>query len=363
MGATGARRAGTVAVMSRLALAAGALANLLGCGGGAAGDSPDAAGAPPGDAAPVIDAAPPAPPPDLQRWVVGDPSDAIASPRAGVLLMGGGADVDAAFAWQRDRIDGGDVVVLRASGADGYNDYLFDDIGGVDSVETLIVDTRDLAAEPYVRWALDHAEAIFLPGGDQAAYVAAWKDGPIEDALAAAWRRGAVVGGTSAGAMVLGEIVYRARGGSVSSAAALDNPFDPDVDLDRGFVALPPLAGVVVDSHVAARDRMGRLLAFVARAWCGGWAARPIGLGVDEGTALVVDDAGVATALGDGAAYAIVPAAPPATCAPGAPLAWPDVPVHALRDGDTITLPAGATAVPPTLVSASGGALTPRDPY
>ena len=35
-----------------------------------------------------------------------------------------------AFAWQRDRINGGDVVILRTSGSDGYNAYLHDDIGG-----------------------------------------------------------------------------------------------------------------------------------------------------------------------------------------------------------------------------------------
>src|SRR5688572_3768119 len=69
------------------------------------------------------DAMPPELPADLMRWIVGNPGDVAARPTGGVILMGGGTDVDAAFAWQRDRIDGGDVVVLRASGADGYNDY------------------------------------------------------------------------------------------------------------------------------------------------------------------------------------------------------------------------------------------------
>ena len=154
---------------------------LIGCGGGTttgvAADAQlsDAAG----DAMPL-------PPPDLVRWLVGNPGDAIVESRRGLILMGGGTDVDAAFEWQRDRMSGGDVVVLRATGADGYNDYLFSDIGGVDSVETLLVPTRELADAPYVRWALEHAEAIFIAGGDQSVYLAAWKDGPVEDALEAA---------------------------------------------------------------------------------------------------------------------------------------------------------------------------------
>lgn len=332
----------------------------LASGCGAAGDAPpDANGASPD--APVDEV--PEPPAGLERWLVGDPADAVATPGGGVILMGGGPDVDAAFAWQRDRIGGGDVVVLRASGADGYNDYLFEDIGGVDSVETLIVDTTASAAEPYVRWAIDHAEAVFLAGGDQAVYLEAWKDGPVEDALAGAAARGAVLGGTSAGCAVLGDVVYGARNGSVFSDEALADPYDPYVTLERDFLALPALAGVVTDTHFAARDRMGRLLAFVARAWTDGLAARPVGLGVDEGTALVIDATGTGTVMGDGAVYAVVPAAAPTTCAPGEPLAWSGVPVHALRAGDTIALPAATTSVPATPLSASGGALTPADPY
>lgn len=328
-----------------------ALAGACGAGGG-----------PSTDAATPVDAAP-EPPPGLARWIVGDPADAIATPTAGLILMGGGTDVDAAFAWQRDRIGGGDVVVLRASGADGYNDYLYAEIGGVDSVETLRVDTAALASEPYVAWVLDHAEAIFLAGGDQAVYLEAWRDTPVHAALNAARVRGAVLGGTSAGCAVLGEIVYAATEGSVYSDEALIDPYDAYVTLERDFVAAPALAGAVTDTHFGARDRMGRLIAFVARARADGWSSRPIGLGVDEATALLIDDAGTGTVAGEGAVYAVTPTTAPEACTPGAPLAWADVPVHALHAGDTIALPAATTDVTATLVSASGGALDPADPY
>ncbi|MBK9032297.1 MAG: cyanophycinase [Myxococcales bacterium] len=322
-------------------------------------------GATPGDPIDAVaaDAAAPAPPPGLTRWLTGDAADAVTATRGGLILMGGGADVDAAFAWQRDRIGGGDVVVLRASGADGYNDYLYRAIGGVDSVETLLVDSAALAREPYVAWTIDHAEAVFLAGGDQAVYLAAWGDGPVAAALTAAHARGAVLGGTSAGCAVLGELVFAARNGSVYSDEALADPYNRFMTFARGFVAVPPLAQVITDTHFAARDRMGRLLAFVARALVDGTAARPLGLGIDEGTALVVDPDGVGTVVGAGAIYAVAPRDPPQACAAGAPLAWADVPVHELRAGDTIALPAGTTAVPPRSIAAAGGATVPADPY
>lgn len=307
-------------------------------------------------------AAPP-PPPALQRWLVGNPADVVATTRRGLILMGGGTDVDAAFAWQRDRIGGGDVVVLRASGADGYNDYLLTDIGGVDSVETLLVDTPALAAAPYVAWAIEHAEAVFLAGGDQAVYVAAWGDGPVATALTAAYGRGAVVGGTSAGCAVLGELLFAARNGTVTSDEALADPYDPLVTIAHDFVALPPLTQVITDTHFAARDRMGRLLAFTARALVDGLAARPLGLGIDQATALVIDEAGTGTVLGSGAVYLVTPTQPPAQCLAGAPLVWADVPVHELRAGDTIALPGGATSVAARTVSATGHGLSPADPY
>ncbi len=332
------------------------------CGGSSA--SIDDAAPPTVDADLALDASSvPSPAPGLQRWIVGDPADRVTTSHAGLILMGGGTDVDAAFAWQRDRIGGGDVVVLRASGADGYNAYLFDEIGGVDSVETLLVDSRELANEPYVAWALARAEAIFLAGGDQAVYVAAWAGTPVATALSAAWTRGAVLGGTSAGCAVLPQFVYAATAGSVYSDEALADPYDMRMTLVRDVLAVPPLAGVITDTHFGARDRMGRLLAFTARAFADGWSTAPIGLGVDEQTALVVDETGQGVVLGDGTVYALEPQEEPARCAAGTPLMWTDVPLHRLHAGDAIELPSGATTVPAVMLSASGGVLAPADPY
>jgi cyanophycinase len=334
------------------------------CGGnsGAPADATIADSTSPGDAS-TIDAAPPAPPASLTRWLTGNAADKVTTSQAGVILMGGGTDVDAAFEWQRDRIGGGDVVVLRASGADGYNDYLYSDIGGIDSVETMIVNTKALALEPYVKWQLDRAEAIFLAGGDQSIYVSAWDDTPVADALAAAFARGAVIGGTSAGCAFLAGYVYSASSGSVLSNEALANPYDTRVTLVRDVVSIAPLAHVVTDTHFAARDRMGRLLAFTARTIANGWTTAPLGLGVDERAALVIDAAGTGTVLGTGAVYALAPTQAPAQCTSGQPLAWSSVPLYVLRANDTISLPSRSTTAMMRTLSAANGTLTPSNPY
>ncbi|MCA9516876.1 MAG: hypothetical protein KC635_18165, partial [Myxococcales bacterium] len=123
-------------------------------------------------------------------YTTGDPADRDVAPRGpGLVLMGGGAEVDAAFDWWVPLVAGGDVVVLRASGADGYNDYLFEDIGGVDSVETLMVDTRAEADDAWVAERVRRAEGIFIAGGDQWDYARDWSGSALTAALADAWAR------------------------------------------------------------------------------------------------------------------------------------------------------------------------------
>ena len=51
---------------------------------------------------------------------------------AGLVVMGGGTDVDAAFEWMIARAGGGDFLVLRTTGTDAYDPYIFD-MGGLNS--------------------------------------------------------------------------------------------------------------------------------------------------------------------------------------------------------------------------------------
>ena len=60
----------------------------------------------------------------------------ITNPSGGVCLMGGASEDDNAMKWFLQRANGGDVLVLRTSGSNGYNSYLYSGLGIlVNSVE------------------------------------------------------------------------------------------------------------------------------------------------------------------------------------------------------------------------------------
>jgi cyanophycinase len=267
------------------------------------------------------------------HYVVGNPADST-SPNppatATTMLMGGGTDVDDAFRWMIAKAGGGDFVVLRASGDDGYNRYL-QAMGGMDSVETLVVRTRAAAADPFVIDRIQRAEALFIAGGDQADYLELWKGTPLQTALEGLLARRVPLGGTSAGLAVLGQIDYSGARGSVISSEALADPYRRTMTLDTGFLTAADLAGTVTDSHFRQRDRMGRLLAFVARNVQDGSVplAAARGIGVDERTALVVED-GIGQRLGIGGVYFLRPLAAPAVCQRRTPLTQRDVQVDRL---------------------------------
>jgi cyanophycinase len=197
--------------------------------------------------------------------LVGNPANVTRTTSGGIGLMGGGTDVDAAFRWMITKSGGGDFVVLRASGTDAYNPYIYTDLGGVDSVETIIVTSRTGASNSYVTNAVRNAEALFIAGGDQSNYWNYWRGTPLEDALQSLVAKNVPIGGTSAGLHVLGEFVYTALNTSATSATTLANPYDRSVTLGNDFLHLPNLNKVITDSHFSPRDRMGRLVGFLAR--------------------------------------------------------------------------------------------------
>jgi cyanophycinase len=240
-----------------------------------------------------------------QYFVTGNEADVKTSPRPGVLLSGGGKDIDAAFEWFLGKAAGGDVVVLRASGADGYHDY-FVKLARIDSVETIVFRSAEASRDPFVIERIRNAEAIFLAGGDQWNYVRFWKDTPVEEAIHDAVRRGAPIGGTSAGLAILGQFAFSAEHDTVTSAEALADPFSPKVAISSDFLSLPQMRCLITDTHFSRRDRMGRLLVFLARirkeSGCG--AVR--GLGIDERTAVLLEIDNHARVVGAGSAYLLL---------------------------------------------------------
>ena len=318
----------------------------------------------------------PAKPGNLQNWLVGNAADSGRSPvnGPGLILMGGGLDVDASFSQRAFPIaNGGDVVVIRTSGSNGYNDYLYNLVSGAlrpDSVETLLLDTREKANSDYAEWTLRNAELIFIAGGDQSDYLNVWKDTRSEDAIRAAYLRGAVVGGTSAGLAVQGEHIYDPDGVSaVTSPEAIANPYRSGMLFSTLFLDLPLMADVIADTHFAQRDRMGRLLAFMARLRQDGTAPRIVGLGIGENTAVFLDRDGRGIVDGSGLAYVIEETADTrrVQVANGQPLVYRALRRTRLAAGQTFDFISGNTSGSTMTISIDGrnasAPFSPQNPY
>jgi cyanophycinase len=244
---------------------------------------------------------------------VGSTANVAVTPRAGYALMGGGADLDQAFRFLCDHAGGGDLLVLRATGKDDYNPYI-QKLCHLNSVATLIIPNRAAASEPFVAQAIDHASALFIAGGDQANYINFWQGTPVQTALNEAIARGVPIGGTSAGLAVLGEYAYTAQGDkpddpNLDAKTALADPYGARITLNSQFIKIPILKGIITDSHFAKRNRMGRLLVFLARlnepdGKPGPPTAPQIrGIGIEERAAVLVEADGTATVVGSGDAY------------------------------------------------------------
>lgn len=281
----------------------------------------------------------------VTRYLTGNAAD-VAPVLVGPAqdLGGGGTDVDAALQSMIDQVRGCtscstkvDVVVLRATGSNGYNDYIFA-MNGVDSVETLVITKRADANTAAVETTVRNAEVVFFAGGDQCDYVTLFKGTLVETAVESVYARGGGVGGTSAGLAIQGDFTYDACTASATSADALANPYHRSVTFTYDFFHWANLSGTITDSHFVTRDRMGRLMAFLARQIQDGRATAPLGIAVNEVTSVVVDRNGLATVLGDGPAYFVLADHPPETCLAGQPLTFSNFKIWKVLPGGTFNL-------------------------
>lgn len=255
--------------------------------------------------------------------LVGSVEDITTITESGFVLAGGGKDVDAAMKWLIDRSGGGDFVIIRASGSIGYNDYLYE-LGKLNSVETLLINSREKAMEKETGKRIREAEALFIAGGDQWNYVNYWSNSEVSEAIKYLIEEKKVpIGGTSAGCAVLSEFIFDARNDTVVSGDALANPYTLPVSVSKSFIRLPFLENTIADQHYSQRDRLGRHVTFMARMSKDFNVSKPKGIAADERTAVCIDKSGNATVLGSGNAFFLInDGIKPEVCEAGKPLSW-----------------------------------------
>ena len=197
--------------------------------------------------------------------------------------------------------------------------------------------------DPFVLQTIRNAEALFIAGGDQSNYVDFWKGTPVEDAIHELAAREIPIAGTSAGTAILSEFIYAAQRQSAVSSKALADPFHHDITLDRDFLHLPHMGGLITDQHLIERDRLGRTLAFMARIVQDGWQAESRSIAIDRETAVLVDASGDATIVANPdhpTPYAyFIRGGTPEVCQPKVPLTYRNLAVFRAEPGTRFDIP------------------------
>jgi cyanophycinase len=280
-----------------------------------------------------------------QYFRLGNPADIQTTPTPGtaVMMAGGGTDLDEAFRWLCQKANGGDFLILRATGSDDYNPWV-NKLCHLNSVATLIIPNREAANDPAVATIISQAEVVFIAGGDQSNYIRGWHDTPVETAINAGIAAGKPIGGTSAGLAVEGEFVYaclkdKPDDKDLASTDVLPNPYFDRVTLVRNFLKVPHLENLITDSHFAKRDRLGRSLVFLARIMQDGWSNSPREIAIDEKSAVLVEADGKAKVVGTGkGAYFLRPTNAPELCKKDEPLTFRNIEVTRVQSGGDFDL-------------------------
>lgn len=128
---------------------------------------------------------------------------------------------------------------------------------------------------------MQNAKLIFITGGDQSRFMNIVLHTPIQDAIKNAYKNGATVAGTSAGAAMMS--YYMLTGNQLLGDTIYHSTFpklwNDNIEITEG---LGLLDSAIIDQHFVARSRYNRLLTAIAK-----YPTLPC-IGVDEGTAIIV---------------------------------------------------------------------------
>jgi cyanophycinase len=202
--------------------------------------------------------------------------------KGGYLVIVGGGDRPKSVTDRFIKLAGGPesahlvVIPLASEDAAGTGQHSMEQFkaAGVQHVEVL--PTAGEAAVVLLR----QATAIWFSGGDQVKLTRALEGTPIVGAVREVWRRGGVIGGTSAGAAIMSAVMI------TGEERGLPREEDRFRSIQQGRIETSAgfgfITNAIVDQHFIARKRSNRLLTVVLE------NPRLLGIGIDESTAVVV---------------------------------------------------------------------------
>lgn len=220
-----------------------------------------------------------------------------------LLLVGGGSETpgkwsDAPYGWTVEKSENKRVAIIsyETNPSQWLPDY-FISLGAV-AATNFSITSSTIANQQQTYDSLVTYDVIFFKGGDQKQYYNMYKNTLTHNAVEFVFNQGGVIGGTSAGEMVLSKVLFTAQNGTVYPDEAIANPNNQYMTLADDFLNLMP--GYIFDSHFVERARFGRLIGFL-----GHWKLNKnediAGIGVDDKTAFCIDENLMGYAFGTGA--------------------------------------------------------------
>jgi len=274
------------------------------------------------------------------------PAPAAARQAAGTLLIVGGGPAPAEIPRRFVELAGGAgariVVFPMASADSGTGPEKVAELRALGADAVSVALTRDAALREESARLLDGATGIWFSGGDQNRLTRALAGTPVERAIHARYRAGAVVGGTSAGAAVMSARMITGDERHPGGARPPRDSSDAWMTIARDNVVTAPgfglLPGVVVDQHFLRRKRHNRLLSLALE------LPERLAVGIDESTAIEVGPDGRWRVIG--ASSAVVLDARRARVTPAGALAATEVRLHVLPAGATFDPATGQATLP-----------------
>ncbi|UCC40126.1 MAG: cyanophycinase [Candidatus Aminicenantes bacterium] len=127
---------------------------------------------------------------------------------------------------------------------------------------------------------LDGVGSVYFTGGDQSRLTEALVNTPIHQKLLEIYEGGGVIGGTSAGAAVMSEMMITGdEKRQVEKGHAFEKILADNIVVTPGFGFMKT---VIIDQHFVTRRRHNRLISLIAE------HPNLLGIGIDESTAIIV---------------------------------------------------------------------------
>lgn len=177
---------------------------------------------------------------------------------------------------------------------------------------------------------LEDVKRIYFPGGDQSLLTKALVGTPIHSRMLEIYENGGVVGGTSAGAAVMSELMITGdEKREVGDGEAFTKILADNIVVTPGFGFIKT---AIIDQHFVTRKRHNRLISLVVE------HPNLLGIGIDESTAIIVNPDETFEVIGEQNVVVYDATGAKMTILPSHTIGGSGIVMHLLKPGDRFDL-------------------------